>query len=122
MAVTIREKTKEKGFSSWEIFTPFPMMARTGKTKRKMTTTPPIKLPTKMSGFLLVMAVRPRAISGMEVRKPNMKKEAEKEEIFSFLEKRITDLTIRSAPNQMATNEARKRINCKNIIVLEKVY
>jgi len=80
---------------------PLPKIARRGIMRRKITIIPPIKLPTKISGSLEVIEVRPRANSGIEVMSPRIKKDALKLDIRNLRENLVIDSTIKLAPNQI---------------------
>lgn len=60
--------------------TPFPIIARNGTTKRKITIDPPKKVPAKISGTRLMAEFTPMKISGIEVLSPRTKNEMEKAE------------------------------------------
>ena len=70
--------------------------------KKKITIIPPIRFPTKISGFPSESAARDKLISGIEVRIPNKKKDIAKDDTFNFLEILSTDLIINPEPNQIA--------------------
>ncbi len=60
----------------------------------KSTNEAPSKLPTKISGVLLMIEFIPTLNSGIEVRIPKTKKETAKEDSFSLWAKRPTELTM----------------------------
>ncbi len=101
---------------------PFPKMARTGIIRRKITTIPPIKFPTNISGLCSDTAVSPTANSGMEVRIPRIKKERANEESLSFLEMISTEDIISPEPNHIVINETKYIVICSPIIHLIVVY
>jgi len=73
--------------------------------KRKITTVPPRRVPTKTSGLSSRIALILTAVSGIEVSKPKTKKDKANEEILNCLAILSTDLMIRLAPNQIVMKE-----------------
>src|SRR3989344_7428586 len=80
-------------------------MANNGMTRRKRTTVPPKKFPTKISALSSAREFMPTEISGIEGSKPKTKKEKAKEDSFRRRENLSTAEIIRPAPSHTKTKE-----------------
>ncbi len=107
MAIAARVITRFFPSKPWSILTPFPRIAKSGITKRNITTTPPNKFPTNISGFSSDNAVRPIENSGIDVKRPRIKKEKINFERLSLFEYLSTEEIINPAPIQIKKNEKR---------------
>ena len=76
-----------------------------GIINRKITTTPPKRVPTNISGLPSEIALKLTAVSGIEVNKPSTKNEIAKVDNFNLRAMVSIDFIINPAPNQIATND-----------------
>ena len=80
---------------------PFPKTAKSGIIRKKITIIPPIKVPTNISGLPSEIAASDRLISGIEVRRPNRKKETAKEDTFNLCDNLSIEFIINPDPIHM---------------------
>lgn len=114
---TTAAETRSLKRKEWFKLTPLPKMARTGTTRRKTTTELPMRLPTKISGWLLMTALMPTMISVREVNKPKIKKDTKNEDILNEWEILETAETARPEPIQRRTKETVKRVRLISILI-----